>query len=184
VEGSCEHGNESPVILTDGTFSTASREGLSPLRLVGFKQSSLEKISFFFFHMYLCQKQKYSSNLRTEESTCKKLTLVLGCFPAVRKHLFCVLCVCSLAVDHRQPQQMAGQIQATHSCSLMTCKRLLWYWRRRFSPVFLIICYWLRCLCSLQSSFRPKSIARHFTFLDQGIERLNNLSLGRRLMWA
>jgi hypothetical protein len=38
----------------------------------------------------------------------------------------------------------------------------------------------LRCLCPLQSRFRPKSITRHFTFLDQGTERLNNLSSCRR----
>lgn len=36
-------------------------------------------------------------------------------------------------------------------------------------------------VCSFQRSFRSKVIPVWFTFLDQGIEWLNNLSLGKRL---
>jgi hypothetical protein len=60
----------------------------------------------------------------------------------------------------------------------MTCERLLCYPSGRwYSPEFLLMSF----VCSFQRGLRSKVIPVYFTFLDHGIEWLNNLSLGRRL---
>jgi hypothetical protein len=131
------------------------------------------------------------SSLITEESACKKLTfVVLGCFPVIFRHLFCImwsfgfldLCVCSQPTDNRN--RWLVQCMAMYSWSSMTCERLLRYPSRRcYSQEFLLISSWL-CRLRVHSSVVSDrmQIPMYFTFLDQGIEWLNNLSLGG-LLW-